>query len=468
MESGCTPDSTFHPGAWFKRINGSSSVSASGCTRARSPEETFGHCSPILPLASELASCSHLTMPNPYALPSVYLRPIIVYGTLTIPFPVPPTLPSPLHDNPRRPGAGIPHHRRCRRPEPPQGRRALVGDLRCLGRATIRLRRTFQVLIIRDVPIDSDTVPRPSIMSAPAIDELAVPAEKKGRLSRLASRVKTVLKRSNGARRSSVPAKPAAAAASGVPSSASKPSEPVLPTPLEPVAEASCSPSLPQATKILRSQIEAARAKKLAERFAVSVEPVPSGPDKETCRIEKPIRLRVHRACHVCNTSFGSNKTCAQCQHVRCKACPRSPYKKADRAREREKEKLAVPVVAIEPDTYWGLREQLLLTKPNPKPGAQPDNKKYYPDGYPGDAPSPNPSQPVKYKCHKCTKVFPPVPHAAGAETTAPLECLRCKHVRCVDCPRAPPMRIEPVPDPEVLKSVRAKLAALSVGVANS
>ncbi|CAL3962951.1 unnamed protein product [Diplocarpon coronariae] len=348
-------------------------------------------------------------------------------------------------------------------------------------------------------------------MSAPAIDELAVPAEKKGRLSRLASRVKTVLKRSNGARRSSVPAKPAAAAASGVPSSASKPSEPVLPTPLEPVAEASCSPSLPQATKILRSQIEAARAKKLAERFAVSVEPVPSGPDKETCRIEKPIRLRVHRACHVCNTSFGSNKTCAQCQHVRCKACPRSPYKKADRAREREKEKLAVPVVAIEPDTYWGLREQLLLTKPNPKPGAQPlvrkkpkqrvrrhchecqtlfpggskicpgcdhvrcvecprdpDNKKYYPDGYPGDAPSPNPSQPVKYKCHKCTKVFPPVPHAAGAETTAPLECLRCKHVRCVDCPRAPPMRIEPVPDPEVLKSVRAKLAALSVGVANS
>ncbi len=33
----------------------------------------------------------------------------------------------------------------------------------------------------------------------------------------------------------------------------------------------------------------------------------------------------------------------------------------------------------------------------------------------------------------------------------------------CPDCPRAPPVRVEPAPDPEVLKSVREKLAALSV-----
>ncbi|PBP25554.1 hypothetical protein BUE80_DR003462 [Diplocarpon rosae] len=346
---------------------------------------------------------------------------------------------------------------------------------------------------------------------APSTDDgPKVLAEKRGRLSRLVASVKTVLKRRDASNPSSGPAKPAvsvvAAAGPSATNSATPSAKPVLPRPLEPVTEADPSLSHPQATKILRSQIEAARAQRLAERFAVSVAPLPAGPDRETFRIEKPIRLRIHRACHVCTTSFGSNKTCAQCQHVRCKACHRAPSKKAEKAkgeRKGEREKVALPVMAMEPDTYWGLRDQIRLTKPNPKPGAQPlvrkrpkqrvrrhchecqtlfpgrskicpscdhvrDKKKYYPDGYPGDAPSPNPARPIKYKCHRCTQVFPPVvPPLASAEMAAPLECLRCKHVWCADCPPAPPARVEPVPDPEVLKSVRAKLAALSVGVAN-
>lgn len=94
--------------------------------------------------------------------------------------------------------------------------------------------------------------------------------------------------------------------------------------------------------------------------------------------------------------------------------------------------------------------------------------KKKYPDGYPGDAPSANTSIPIKYACHKCNKTFPPVPHPSTPEGVAfkqgqAPECTRCKHPLCSECPRAPPAKVEPSPDPEVLKSVQAKLAALNI-----
>lgn len=43
------------------------------------------------------------------------------------------------------------------------------------------------------------------------------------------------------------------------------------------------------------------------------------------------------------------------------------------------------------------------------------------------------------------------------------LKCIRCGHEICADCPRAKPMKVEPVPDPDVLRSVREKLARISV-----
>jgi hypothetical protein len=281
---------------------------------------------------------------------------------------------------------------------------------------------------------------------------------------------------------------------------------------------------------VLRSQIDTERARKLAERFALTVEPFPSRPEKESYRIEKPIRMRIHRTCHVCDTTFGSNKVCAKCEHVRCKQCPRYPVKKDKKPEDKGKAKegAAAVVGGIEVDTYYGLREQLQLTKPSQKPGAQPlvrkkpmqrvrrtchecqtlyaagvkicsncghvrctdcprdpyvlhlspfslltyysAKKKKYPDGYPGDAWSSDTSHPVKYSCHKCNKVFPAVPHPDSPEGIAlaqsdaePLICVRCKHPRCSECPRAPPSRVEPAPDPDVLKSVEAKLAALNV-----
>jgi hypothetical protein len=87
--------------------------------------------------------------------------------------------------------------------------------------------------------------------------------------------------------------------------------------------------------------------------------------------------------------------------------------------------------------------------------------KKKYPDGYPGDAYSATSTAPLKYKCHQCLKIFKPIPHP-----NSPPSCIRCGHAKCSECPRAPIVKVDPAPDPEVLKSVAAKLAMLNVGEA--
>jgi hypothetical protein len=100
--------------------------------------------------------------------------------------------------------------------------------------------------------------------------------------------------------------------------------------------------------------------------------------------------------------------------------------------------------------------------------------KKKYPDGYPGDAFSTNTSIPIKYSCHECSKVFPPVPHPESEEGKAlatnpnaeKQKCIRCGHERCESCRRAPPRKVDPIVDPDVLKSVEAKLSSLRVSTA--
>jgi len=351
-------------------------------------------------------------------------------------------------------------------------------------------------------------------MSAPAKDGPAVPQEKKGGLSKIVSRMKTVLKRSDGSKRLSFSSKSAPATTISRPS-ATKSTEPTpvaatapAPDPVEPTTAGG-----PQPTKLMRSQIEADRAKKLSERFAMTIDSMHSGPDREISRVEKPIRMRIHRTCHRCNATFRGSKVCSECEHVRCKACPRYPLKKPERKEKGPAMAAVASATAIEPDTYWGMREQICLTRPSTRPGGQPlvrkepkqrvrrtchecqtlftggnktciscshvrcvdcprdpHKKKKYPDGYPGDAFSSNTAIPVKYSCHKCLKVFPAVPHPDSEEGKArkegnvePLACVRCNHPMCSDCPRAKPVRVEPAPDPEVLKAVQARLAALNI-----
>lgn len=117
------------------------------------------------------------------------------------------------------------------------------------------------------------------------------------------------------------------------------------------------------------------------------------------------------------------NRVCASCSHTRCKGCPRYPIRKDPLVKEKEKkkeleekenEKVVVGEV-IEPDTYYGLRETIILTRPNPKTGGQPLVRK-------------KPMQRVRRTCHECETLFAP-----GVKS-----CVTCSHVRCVDCPRDP------------------------------
>ena len=57
------------------------------------------------------------------------------------------------------------------------------------------------------------------------------------------------------------------------------------------------------------------------------------------------------------------------------------------------------------------------------------------------------------HECHECKNVL--------KDPAEDAECSKCGHKKCESCPRLSPRRVEPEPDPAVLKSVEEKLAAL-------
>ncbi|KAK6600026.1 hypothetical protein H4I96_07352 [Botrytis cinerea] len=229
---------------------------------------------------------------------------------------------------------------------------------------------------------------------APAVSTVPTTSndDKKKGLSRVLGRMKTVLKRSDGSKRLSFVGKSSTLNTTGEPSvpkstdqssksqSQSKPTPapaqskeiPVsIPTAVETkqttttatttksksttpnTTKQQQSQSQPQPTKISRADINAERARKLAERFQLQIEPhewqTLTG-EKDVWRIEKPIRMRIHRTCHKCDTTFGANKICTNCEHPRCTKCPRYPLKK------KEKGKTAVANVGptkVEVDREW-------------------------------------------------------------------------------------------------------------------
>jgi hypothetical protein len=101
--------------------------------------------------------------------------------------------------------------------------------------------------------------------------------------------------------------------------------------------------------------------------------------------------------------------------------------------------------------------------------------RRKYPYGYPGDAPGSgdelDPAEPqtsartnsrrrikVRYSCHNCQAKFKPTE----------LTCQNCGHEKCNECPRVAPRKVEPEPDPEVVRRVQEKLQALGMGGASA
>ncbi|KAK0745066.1 hypothetical protein B0T21DRAFT_280944 [Apiosordaria backusii] len=326
-------------------------------------------------------------------------------------------------------------------------------------------------------------------MSSPAQGGPSVPKEKdKKGLGKVLSRMKTVLKKADPSRRLSTlggsKAGGSSTAAAATPSD--EPAEELIPT--EDL----------NAIRVPRSQLFAERAKKLGELYGLELKPSEwHSTEGHALRVEKPIKMRVHRRCHLCNTSFGLGKECPKCKHPRCKTCPRVPPKRTEAERDESRKKRAALIkereanAPIFPD--WDTTPKKVVLKRPAKTGGQdlihrkprqrirrtccqcqklisggtkncdscqhtrctdcprdPAKKDKYPFGYPGDAPG---TKVGHYKCLDCQ-------HSFSEEPSDDKACPKCS---CKKCERLTPRKVQPEPDPEVLKSLAAKLENIRI-----
>ncbi|KAK7538348.1 uncharacterized protein J3D65DRAFT_587741 [Phyllosticta citribraziliensis] len=167
-------------------------------------------------------------------------------------------------------------------------------------------------------------------------------------------------------------------------------------------------------TSYPRNAAQQERARALFAKYGLTLEAhewITSGISNENVqRVEKPIRMRVHRTCHRCQTTFGPDRVCQKCEHTRCKKCPRYPAKKEDKAKGKAR--------AGEPQAAPPAKKGDCLTMKSRTGGPDLERRP--------------PKQRVRRTCHKCDSLFIP-PTAAS--------CTSCSHVRCTKCPRDPAKR---------------------------
>ena len=160
------------------------------------------------------------------------------------------------------------------------------------------------------------------------------------------------------------------------------------------------------------SALQEEKAKAMFAKYGLTLEPgewtTPTTAD-DAPRVEKRIRMRIHRTCHRCQTTFGHDRLCSNCQHTRCKKCPRSP---GSNKPKRTKGKGAdAGGVLIGDETVKG---DEALTMSNRATGKEMTRRP--------------PTQRVRRTCHECQTLF----------VGKAVQCENCKHMRCPQCPRDP------------------------------
>jgi len=80
------------------------------------------------------------------------------------------------------------------------------------------------------------------------------------------------------------------------------------------------------------------------------------------------------------------------------------------------------------------------------------NDKKSYPYGYPND--EPGSTFKGVFACHECKTKFDP-------QAEDGTECRKCGHAKCLECPRVKPRKVDPQPDPDVMESLRLRMAEL-------
>lgn len=229
------------------------------------------------------------------------------------------------------------------------------------------------------------------------------------------ARVRTMLKKSSDPRSRSASAAPA-------PNTKPQTAEAALPPATLSAAPPRSAPH-ESATRILRSQVDEERARILGERFGLSIKPNEwHAGEGHVLRVEKPVRVRIHRTCHLCQHTFGPGHECPNCRHRRCQQCARSPPKRSDQEKEESREKqeaLAEKSRELDPIIpHCGFTEPLVLTRPRPRTGGE--NHVYK-----------KTRMRIRRYCHQCDASFQPSSRI----------CNKCGHTRCGDCERTPQKR---------------------------
>ncbi|KAG5976544.1 hypothetical protein E4U55_007292 [Claviceps digitariae] len=257
-------------------------------------------------------------------------------------------------------------------------------------------------------------------------------------------------------------------------------------------------------SKVSKVKISEERVRKMGERYGVVIEPTDflnMAPTETVHRVDKPIRMRVRRVCHRCNTTFAVKNECSKCRHVRCDQCPRLSSKESEADSLANLEEMEAEAVvrgnlensAILADSFWGdyhveLRrpsktggQDLVHRKPRQRvrrtchecqtlfaPGSKncvgcghvrctdcprdPPKKDKYPFGYPGDVFGPQTD--ARFECISCQTLYPP----KAEDGTS---CQKCGLEKSAESPRTVPRKIQPMPDPDVLVKLKATLAGL-------
>lgn len=246
--------------------------------------------------------------------------------------------------------------------------------------------------------------------------------------------------------------------------------------------------------------IQEERARALFAKYGLTLEPgewtLPIRPDAQ--RVEKKIRMRVHRTCHRCQATFGPDKVCSNCKHTRCKKCPRFPTKRTKESKDKGIATTGGAAAAIG-DTTLNLKSLTISSRTTGKqitykpvtqrvrrtchmcntlfPGKtnvcancghnscrqcprDPPKTEKYPEGYPGDSDynrvirERHPIRMhVRWTCHECDKTFKDLSR----------KCEGCGHERCDDCPRHPPKREKPKLNPDAVKSVEERMRTMDL-----
>ncbi|KAF2230115.1 hypothetical protein EV356DRAFT_454534, partial [Viridothelium virens] len=246
------------------------------------------------------------------------------------------------------------------------------------------------------------------------------------------------------------------------------------------------------------------RVQHLFTKYGIEIDPediVTTRPQEFPERVHKPIRMRVHRSCHKCKTTFGPDKACVSCHHRRCTKCPRYPAKKAKKqtlsaatgsggkkdnqdppgaaaVRRSKKEDINDRKPIRPPVDRYCHRCDTHFDPPNQSACAtcghkrctrcipEPPKSKRWPDAYAPEELNEGLSRPVPAdRVYRRAKVRVKVycDRCGGCISTTADTC-QCGHKRCNSCTRVPPKQLRQSVDPEILRAVEAKLAQFSLG----